>query len=83
MEEFEGRVREVLYGAIAECLNADKDKFTDETQPIVDLGAKSVDFVHIIDILEDEFGYDIAFMKFRREKTIGEMIEFMKNLNEE
>jgi Acyl carrier protein len=82
MEDFEQRVREVLYDTISKTMNVDKSTLTDATQPIKDLDTKSVNFVHIISTLEDEFELQVDFMPFRKQKTIGEMIEFMKDLYE-
>lgn len=46
------------------------EDISDEADFVTDLGAKSVDMVKIITMLEDEYGVDINFMEFRRKKTL-------------
>ena len=47
---------------------------------VADLGAKSVDMVKIITMLEDEYGVDINFMEFRRKKTLAEAAAYVAGL---
>jgi len=54
-------------------LNADTDFVTD-------LRAKSVNYVQIIAVLENEFDVEITFMQFRRKRTLGEAADFVAQL---
>lgn len=72
--------REAVYQAVAEAMKVDVSTLTDETQPIADLKATSVDFVHITKFVEDAFDASVPFMKFRRNKTMGEMVEFIEEI---
>ena len=58
------------------------EELTDESQLIADLGAKSVNLVRIIGVLEDAFDLEIPFMEFRRKKTIGQSIDYIVQLFE-
>jgi acyl carrier protein len=61
----------------------DAGTFSSETRFIEDLGAKSVNYVQIISILEEEFDIQIPFMEFRRKKTFGEAAEYVASLREQ
>ncbi len=50
------------------------------TKFVEDLDAKSVDFVKIISVLEDEYGVEINFMEFRRKKTLGEAADYVAGI---
>ena len=54
-------------------LNADTDF-------VADLKAKSVNYVQIIAVLENEFDVEITFMQFRRKRTLGEAADFVAQL---
>ncbi len=82
MTEFEEQVRTVLYDTFAQSLGIDKSILTDDTEPEKDLGAKSVNIVNVVNALEDEFGYQVNYMPFRRRKTLGGMVEYMNELEE-
>ncbi|HXK77615.1 MAG TPA: acyl carrier protein [Oscillospiraceae bacterium] len=81
-EKFREKITKVIYAAVAKTMNVDVNTLTDETQPIADLGAKSVNFVHIVSAIEDESGLEVPFMQLRRQKTIAEMINFAVELYE-
>jgi acyl carrier protein len=71
---------EVLALIIAKCATLVGERPMDATTRFEDLGAKSVDLVKMIAVLEDEFGVDINFMEFRRRKTFGEAAEYVASL---
>lgn len=50
------------------------------TRFLEDLGAKSGNVSQMTTFLEDEFDVEIAFMEFRRKKTIGEAAEYVTEL---
>lgn len=47
-----------------------------------DLGAKSANVSQMTTFLEDEYDVEIAFMEFRRKKTIGEAADYVMELIE-
>lgn len=50
------------------------------TKFVEELDAKSVDYVKIISVLEDEYGVEINFMEFRRKKTLGEAADYVAGI---
>jgi acyl carrier protein len=82
MASLEEQIRSTMYEAISTAMNTPIEELADDTQLIADLGAKSVNFVRIIGVLEDEFDLEIPFMEFRRKKTIGEAIGYIVQLFE-
>ena len=80
-------LRERIYGKIveraSEIFQKDSEYFNEATDFSADLGAKSVNLVQIIALLEDEFDVEINFMAFRRRKTFGEAADFVAELCEE
>jgi acyl carrier protein len=58
----------------------DASSLSAETRFIEDLKAKSVNYVQIISILEEEYDIQIPFMEFRRKKTFGEAAEFVMGI---
>ena len=75
--------RETLVNAIAEALGKDAAEITDDTNITVDFQATSVDFVHITKALEEAFDMTVPFMKFRRNKTVADMVEYLDELLDE
>lgn len=82
MPGFKDQVRSTMYSAISATMDKPVEELTDGTELIADLGAKSVNFVRIIGVLEDEFDLEIPFMEFRRKKTIGDAIDYIVQLYE-
>jgi acyl carrier protein len=66
----------------AELFKTDPSAYNAETRFVEDLKAKSVNYVQIIAVLEEEFDIQIPFMDFRRRKTFGEAAEFVAGLTE-
>jgi acyl carrier protein len=66
----------------AELYKADPGGYSAETRFVEDLKAKSVNYVQIISVLEEEYDITIPFMEFRRKKTFGEAAEFVAELSE-
>ena len=58
------------------------DEMTEELLFVEDLKAKSVHYSQITTYLEDEFDVEIPYMNFRRQKTIGEAIDFVTDIIE-
>ena len=67
----------------AELFKADASQYTADTRFVEDLNAKSVNYVQIISVLEEELDMQIPFMEFRRKKTFGEAAEYVAGLSEQ
>ena len=80
MASLRDQVSTTMYAAVSAAMNKPVEELTDATELIVDLGAKSVNFVRIIAALEDELDLEIPFMEFRRKKSIGEAIDYVVKL---
>lgn len=64
----------------AELFKVDPGQYSADTRFVEDLKAKSVNYVQIIAVLEEEFDVTIPFMEFRRKKTFGEAAAFVSEL---
>ena len=73
-------VLEKIIGRAAEVFKKDPAELSADTDFVVDLKAKSVNYVQIIAVLEDAFDIEITFMEFRRKKTLGDAAEFVTQL---
>jgi len=58
------------------------DEMTEDLLFVEDLSAKSVHYSQITTYLEDAFDVEIPYMNFRRQKTIGEAIDFVTDIIE-
>jgi acyl carrier protein len=67
----------------AELYKVDPSTYSAETRFVEDLKAKSVNYVQIISVLEEEYDITIPFMEFRRKKTFGEAADFVASLSEQ
>jgi len=76
VEVSEGKIKEI----IAEKLEIDLDQVTEGAKFIDDLGADSLDVVELIMTLEDEFDVEITDEQAEKIVTVGNAIDFMKNL---
>lgn len=83
MFDYDRPIKDTIYEAIAKTLNVDVSTLTDETNLVADLKAKSTNFVHIVSAIEKTYNLTVPFMQLRRQKTIGDMIEFVTELSEE
>ncbi len=72
---------EIIGMIIDKCVSLfGKDGLDENTNFTDDLGAKSVNLVQIIAVLEEEYDVAISFMEFRRQKTIGEAADYVAGL---
>lgn len=67
----------------AELFKVDPAQYSADTRFVEDLNAKSVNYVQIISVLEEELDVQIPFMEFRRKKTFGEAAEYVATLCEQ
>ena len=63
---------------IADNVDVDKDKITEDTNFMDDLDADSIDLVEFILQLEDEFGAEIPDDEAEKIKTIGDAVSYIK-----
>lgn len=56
------------------------EELNEQTRFLEDLGAKSGNVSQMTTFLEDQFDVEIAYMEFRRKKTIGEAAEYVAEL---
>lgn len=74
-----GTVRERVIDIICEHMGASRDKVTDETRFINDLGADSLDTIELVMEVEDEFGIDIPDENaVETINTVGEAIAYVE-----
>ena len=66
---------------ICEKLNKKKEDIKMESRLVEDLGADSLDFVELIMAFEDEFGITLPDEDVSKLKTIGDIVNYISNLN--
>ena len=66
---------------ICEKLNKKKEDIKRESRLVEDLGADSLDFVELIMAFEDEFGITLPDEDVSKLKTIGDIVNYISNLN--
>ena len=74
------RIAEGVMKAVARIFRKDVSELTLNTRFVEDLRAKSVNIVELIAVLQNEFQIEIPMMKARRQKTIGDSINFIVSL---
>jgi acyl carrier protein len=75
MQFNEERVKEI----IAKELEVSQDQLTNEASFIDDLGADSLDTVELVMALEEEFNIDIPDEDADKIKTVGDVMNYLKN----
>jgi acyl carrier protein len=75
----EQRVKKI----IAEQLDVNPDQVTPEARLIDDLGADSLDAVELIMALEEEFGHDIPDEQAEKMQTVGDIIKYIEEQEEQ
>lgn len=58
------------------------EELTEDMRFVEDLNAKSVHYSQITTYLEDAFDAEVPYMNFRRQKTIGEAVDYVVDLLE-
>ena len=76
VEVSDDKIKEI----VAEKLEINLDQVTVEAKFIDDLGADSLDVVELIMTLEDEFDVEITDEQAEKIVTVGDAINFMKEL---
>jgi acyl carrier protein len=72
-----GSVRDRVIEIICEQMGQSKEKVTEETSFINDLGADSLDTVELVMELEDEFDLSIPDDAAEKIKTVGDAISYI------
>lgn len=75
-------VEERVVAIVAEQLGADKEKITEKTSFVADLGADSLDQVELVMELEEEFDISIPDDAAEKIQTVGEAIEHIKKASQ-
>ncbi|MDO5038178.1 acyl carrier protein [Clostridium sp.] len=74
---------EKIQEIVSEKLSIDKDEITMDSSFIDDLNADSLDIVELIMALEDELDMEIPDEDVEGFKTVGDVVEYVKNHVEE
>ena len=64
---------------VMEHLGVEKDKITENSSFIDDLGADSLDTVELVMAFEEEFGSEISDSEAEKILTVGDAIKFIEN----
>jgi acyl carrier protein len=70
---------EKIRGIIVEQLGVDPEKVVPEARFREDLEADSLDLVELIMAFEDEFGGEISDEEAQQIKTVGQILEYLKD----
>lgn len=76
----QAEIKEFLVETISGVFKKEPADIVDATHFVQDLDAKSVDIVHVINQLEDEYDLAMPFMQIRRQETVGELADFLTEL---
>ena len=68
---------EKLIARTAQVFKKEPAELKEETDYFDDLQAKSVQMVQVITVMEDFFDVQLNYMQLRRNKTIGEVADFI------
>ncbi len=71
---------EKIRDIVVEQLGVDEDQVTLESSFVDDLGADSLDVVELVMALEEAFGVEIPDADAEKISTVGDVVEYVKNL---
>ncbi|MFS1026839.1 phosphopantetheine-binding protein [Enterococcus casseliflavus] len=77
MSNLRQEVFDLFQSSAASSLNVSKEEITEASNLEKDFKAKSLNFVQIIGDIEDEFEYDLNFMKFRNQSTVKDQLDYI------
>ncbi len=72
--DLEQRVKEI----IADQLGVEVDKLSPEAKFVEDLGADSLDVVELVMAFEEEFGIEIPDEDAEKIRTVGDVLNYLK-----
>ena len=79
MADDKNSIREKVIDIVCEQMGASRDKITDETSFINDLGADSLDTVELVMEFEDEFDLNIPDEDAEKITTVKDAVEYIEN----
>ena len=71
-------ISERVIGIVMEHLGVEKDKITENSSFIDDLGADSLDTVELVMAFEEEFGSEISDSEAEKILTVGDAVKFIE-----
>ncbi len=71
-------VEEKVIKIIAEKLNVSEDQVKPEASFVDDLGADSLDLVELVMAMEEEFGMEISDEEAEKLRTVGDVLNYVK-----
>ncbi|MBQ3549960.1 MAG: acyl carrier protein [Clostridia bacterium] len=74
-------VFEKIRAILCEQLDIEEDQVTMDSNIAEDLGADSLDVVDLIMSIEDEFGLEVPDDQVENIKTVGDVVNYIENLN--
>ena len=80
MKKDDKKIHDAVVEAVARIFRKDVSELTPGIRFLEDLQAKSINIVELVAVLQDHFQVEIPMMKVRRQKTIGEAVEFIAGL---
>lgn len=80
MKKDDKKIHDTVVEAVARIFRKDVSELTPGIRFLEDLQAKSINIVELVAVLQDHFQIEIPMMKVRRQKTIGEAVEFIAGL---
>ena len=78
MADDKNSIREKVIDIVCEQMGASRDKITDETSFINDLGADSLDTVELVMEFEDEFDLNIPDEDAEKTQTVGDAVKYIE-----
>ena len=71
-------ISERVIGIVMEHLGVEKEKITENSSFIDDLGADSLDTVELVMAFEEEFGSEISDTEAEKILTVGDAVKFIE-----
>ena len=71
-------ISERVISIVMEHLGVEKDKVTENSSFIDDLGADSLDTVELVMAFEEEFGSEISDSQAEKILTVGDVVKFIE-----
>ena len=76
-------IQEKIIQRISAILGIPPETVNEDSKFIEDLNAKSGNMSQLVNYLEDEYDVEVAYMDFRRKKTVGQAAEYIASLLDE
>ena len=82
MRDIRNEVIELMREKCAFIFHVDKETLGPDTRLAEDLHCKSVNYVELSTYLENDYDVEVPYMAFKRNKTIGEVADYIQDLLE-